>query len=297
MTTVIPTALAACLPARIIRRAEELAAAGLFRGGELSEIRLRTDRPASLTAAGQNLMLPDVLTPAELADCVTSLCRGSVYAHDDTIRQGYIRFEGGIRVGICGTRLGDGVREFTSLCIRVPHAVRDVSEPILRYFGGRLLSLLIYAPPGVGKTTLLRDLAAKLARTRRVVLLDTRGELYLPDMFAGTLCDVLVGYGRAEGMEIAARTMSPEVIVCDELGDAEEARQILSAQHTGVPVIASAHASDVPSLLARPGIRMLHDSRIFDAYAGIRRERISGRLSGQFHCTFTRAAEADACSG
>jgi len=295
MQKLLPETVAACLPARIASRIDTLAAAGRIRADTLTEIRLRAGQPASLTVDGQNLRLAESLTAAELHACVTALCRGSVYAHDDTIRAGYIAVGDGVRAGICGTRSGGGVREFSAVSIRIPRAIRGVSEPVWRWCTakGSICPVLVYSPPGIGKTTLLRDLAATLAITRRVTLLDTRGELYLPEMFADTLCDVLTGYGRAEGIELATRTLSPEVIVCDELGDMEEARQILACQHTGVPIIASAHASSLDELLARPGIRLLHESGVFAGYAGISRERVSGRLSSRFTCIIRDAA---ACS-
>ena len=299
MQKLLPETVAPCLPARITACIDTLAAAGRIRADTLTEIRLRAGQPASLTVDGQNLRLAESLTAAELHACVTALCRGSVYAHDDTIRAGYIAVGDGVRAGICGTRSGGGVREFTAVSIRIPRAIRGVSEPVWRWCtaggitGDTIRSVLIYSPPGVGKTTLLRDLAATLAMTRRVTLLDTRGELYLHEMFADTLCDVLTGYGRAEGIELATRTLSPEVIVCDELGDMEEARQILACQHTGVPIIASAHASSLDELLARPGIRLLHESGVFAGYAGIARERVRGQLSSRFACSIHKAA---ACS-
>jgi len=291
----LPPPIADSLPPAVTSRIFELAAAGTFSGDELTEIRLRTARPASLSAAGNNLRLGVTVSAAEMADTVASLCRGSVYAHDADIREGYIRMEGGIRVGVCGTMAGKGVRDITSLNIRIPHAIRGVCEPILPLMEEGLRSLLIHSPPGVGKTTLLRDLAARLAMTRRVVLMDTRGELYMPELFADTLCDVLTGYPRALGIEIATRTLSPEVIVCDELGDLDEARGLLTAVNTGVPIIATAHAADAAELTARPNIRLLHDNGVFDAYVGIARERIGGRLSRSFTCSVHRRDEAIPC--
>ncbi len=296
--TALPPFINACLPVQISERIRTLAGSGRLRLADINEIRLRSDRPATVTREGINIPLGVSVTSAELADCMTKLCRGSVYAHGDTIRKGYIQAGEGIRVGVCGTLAADGraVREITSLNIRVPHIVRGVSDRVLClcYDAPTVKSLLIYSVPGAGKTTLLRELAARLGGefSKRVALVDSRGELYLPEMFAGTLCDVLIGYSKAEGIEIATRTLSPEVIICDELGDADETRQILGAAGAGVPIIASAHASSVSELLSRPNIRILHESRIFDGYAGISRENVNGRLSRCFTCKFTPWADA-----
>ena len=72
-------------------------------------------------------------------------------------------------------------------------------------------------------------------------------------------------------MDLAIRTMSPQYLICDELG-AEEAEQILAAQNAGVPLVASAHAPSLPSLLQRPAMRALDKAGVFSLYVGLRRE-------------------------
>ncbi len=283
MENFVPKEIARCLPegllAVIVQTAQDVG----IRPDEINEIRLRALGRVSLTCRGENIALDFRVGEREIRECVVKLCRGSVYAHGETMRRGYIMAEGGIRVGVCGRLAADGraLGEITSLNIRVPHMIRGICDKLLAQcvVGGRIRSTLIYSPPGVGKTTLLRDIASRLARTHRVAIIDTRGEIYVPEMFEYTLCDALVGYSRAEGIEIATRTLSPELLICDEIGDADEARQMLSAVNAGVPIIASAHAASVGELTARPNIRMLHDGRVFSAYVGIARERVNGRLT------------------
>ncbi len=258
---------------------------------EINEIRLRALGTSSLTCRKENLPLDYNVCECEIRECVTRFCRGSLYAHGETIRRGYIITEGGVRVGVCGSLAADGraLSEITSVNIRVPHIIRGISDKALTLcaLDGRIRSTLIYSPPGEGKTTLLRDLASTLGKAFRVAIIDTRGEIYLPEMFADTLCDALVGYTRAEGIEIATRTLSPELLVCDEIGDADEAGQMLSAVNAGVPIIATAHSSSVAELMARPNIRMLHDGRVFSGYIGITRERVNGRLTRSFILDYT----------
>ena len=74
---------------------------------------------------------------------------------------------------------------------------------------------------------------------------------------------------------MAARTLSAQLIVCDEIGDLAEAREIVEAHNCGIPLLASAHASHVGELLARPGMRLLHEAGCFGAYVGISR-RVDG---------------------
>lgn len=134
--------------------------------------------------------------------------------------------------------------------------------------------VLIYSPPGVGKTTLIRAVAARLAsgrEARRVSVVDSRGELACGLSGAGLCIDILSGYPKAAGIGIAARTLGAEVIVCDEIGGREDAEAVMSAHNCGVPLIATTHAGSVAELMGRPGIRLLHGSGAFGAYVGLRR--------------------------
>ena len=271
------------------------------RVGDLSrieEIRLRSGRCASVTLDGRNVMLSSVLSGEEMSNFLTAICDNSLYAHRETINSGYLTLEGGIRVGICGRASIDdgrllGVYDVSSMNIRIPHAIRNVGEPLCRMLreasDGR--GILVYAPPGVGKTTLLSAVTSKMAggdAPRRVCVIDTRGELAATLKDKQLCLDVLSGYPRGLGIDIATRTMSPELIVCDEIGDANEAEAIISAQNSGVPFIASAHAEDVSGLLMRTAIARLHGARVFFAYVGIK------RAAGDFRYTVTDWEEADA---
>lgn len=289
----LPLELVCCLPEKILKSLRKLTESGAVSTEEVTEIRLRSEGISGVTCGRLNIPIPGELGTADIAECVKRFCRGSVYANEDTIRRGYIVFDRGIRIGVCGTYASDGrgIREITSVNIRIPHPVRGISDEILKVCltPGGIKSLLVYSPPGGGKTTVLRDAAARLGGEykKRVALIDTRGELYIKEMFSGCMCDVLNGYPRGVGMEIATRTLSPEVIICDELGNLDEAREVLEAQNVGVPVIASAHASSVGELMRRPGIRLLHDNDVFQGYMKISRAPLGG-------CTFEYTSREEA---
>ncbi len=249
--------------------------------GTVEEIRLRAGRRASVICCGENIMLEILLTQKELSEILSDMCGGSLYAYSDTINNGYISLPDGLRVGVCGRAACEGERiigvyEISSLCIRIPHRHRKVGEKIcsllrqFRYTKG----VLLYSPPGVGKTTALRGITARLAGGEsplRTVVIDTRGELSF-SMDSSLLClDVLSGYPRRLGIEIATRTLNAQVIICDEIGDYEEAMALVASHNCGVPLVASAHAGNLSELLSRTGIRLLHEAKIFGAYAGLRR--------------------------
>lgn len=294
---VIPKSLEAILPCGLCAEIRRASVSGC---GRIEEIRLRCDRAVSLSTQKGNVMLGRRLCRAEMDKVLAALCDNSLYAHSDTINCGYITLPDGIRVGICGrASLEDGrvlgVYDVSSMNIRIPSGLRNVGAPVcrlLREYGGTH-GVLVYSPPGVGKTTLLRGIAAAMAggdNPRRVCVIDTRGEFSFP-LSDGRLClDILSGYPRPLGIEIAARTMNAQLMICDEIGDVGEAQAIIAAQNCGVPLVASAHASSVEGLLCRTGIRMLHDARVFGAYVGIEREA----FAADYRYTVTEWRDADA---
>jgi len=247
----------------------------------VTEIRLRINRKIILTTLERKLTVDHIVTKDELEAAIFGICDGSLHAHDETISEGYIVCNNGIRVGICGKAVSENnkvsaVYNFSSINIRIPHHVFGVSDQIVKMIENKSYneSILIYSAPGMGKTTLIRDISRCLAdppHNKKVAIIDSRCEIADETLYKCANTDIFENYPKSKAIEIAVRTMSCEYIVCDEIGSYDEAKSLLSVQNSGVPVIATAHADNVIDLLMRPNIRILHEACCFDTYIGVKR--------------------------
>ena len=252
-----------CLPERL---REAVARTNCRR---IEEIRLRQMRRLSVTSDGQNISCDTLCFREDLAETVEKLSQGSLYSHADEIREGVITSRTGIRAGISGRAVVmsgrvECVRDISSLCIRIPHRIAGVADELFARMGQS--GVLIFSPPGCGKTTMLRELIPLLSRTRRTAVIDTRYELCVDD--EGDLADVYSGYPRGFGIQSAVRSMSPEVIVCDEIAGEEDVRALKEAYNAGVTVCASVHAGSYNDVCGNTKVRELVESGVFSLICG-----------------------------
>lgn len=249
----------------------------------VQEIRLRVGQPVGLSVpSGERflattgvcaLLQRDVLycSQEQLDGCFMRFCDQSVYAYEAELQQGFITIEGGIRVGVAGTAVGAPlvrtVTRITSLCIRLPRAHKGCAAPILPYIerDGHLYSTVLVGEPSSGKTTLLRDIAAALAsRGYRVAVVDERGELSGVSELGG--CDVLLRYPKPLGIRQAIRTLAPQVVIFDELGDPQEVEAVAECANVGVAVICSMHGDTPETVTCRGTVKALVSGGVFDRW-------------------------------
>lgn len=250
-----------------------------FSGGiyAVSEIRLVRGGGSSFIMGGRRYRLYSVLSRDELEEVFFKVCSGAIYAHRDTVTEGYVCTTEGVRVGVCGTARYDGgrlvgVSDVNALVFRIPTAESSLKEELYNAYKECERGLLIYSRAGVGKTTALRTLVPLIAKREpreNIAVVDERCE------FDPAVCEshgvmLLRGYDRARGMEIALRTLTASVIVIDEIGGRSESDGLLSSLLSGVKFVATAHAECFSDLKNRSGVKPLVDRDVFDVFFGIR---------------------------
>ena len=270
------------------------------------EIRLRVNRPVSVACGAKTYFITNSgslsdlpcgdLCLAKRSDIEATfqrICNYSVYARQREISNGFVTLSGGHRAGICGTAvLNDksivNIRDITSINLRIAREHRGCAVDLYRQIKHKSGGVLICGEPCSGKTTVLRDLARLFSTdgSAAVSLIDERGELAatvsgVPQNDVG-LCDVFDGYPKSFAMEQALRTMSPQVIICDELGSPGDVSAAFKVQSCGVRLIATAHARSRKELFERAFLQKLLNSGVFSTLVFLRGRERAGVINEIF---------------
>jgi stage III sporulation protein AA len=256
------------------------------------EIRLRAAKPLMVYTCEKGYRVsPDgsldgggmILSEAEIEQTFSAITGKSAYAFEDDLRQGFLTLNSGIRAGIAGSAVQSAgtVKSYKSINginFRIPRETAGISKALLPYISeeGRLLSTLVISAPKLGKTTLARDIARSAGsgdglNPCKVSLIDERQELaasvYGRALFdVGVETDVISGVPKHEGVFMALRALSPDVIVTDEIGKSADLEAMREVTNAGVVMVTTAHAPDLECLLKRLFFRQLFDEKLFDAY-------------------------------
>lgn len=278
----------------------------LFNG--LEEVRIREGRPLEVNAGGRCYFvtpqggltrepgasfIPGRQDSNRLLDLMTN---HSLYTMEEELRKGFITITGGHRIGLAGRTVLSGgkvehLRDISGFNIRIAREVAGIADPLLPHlldFKHRtVFHTLILSPPQQGKTTLIRDLARQISygtwghpeakwQGLKVAVIDERSEIAgskrgVPSFDLGPRTDVMDGCPKAEGIMMMIRSMSPDVLIVDEIGRPEDAEALAEALNAGVRVIATAHGSGLQDMPARPALSKLFEDSFFQAYAVLRR--------------------------
>ena len=257
---------------------------------EAEELRLRMGQPLSLLGTKGEISLSE--EPICAQDLQTVLDRAtefSAYHSADSIRRGYITVRGGCRIGLCGTAVQRGgeiatLQDLSSLAIRIAKEIRGSAQTLypLLWQEGWFESTLLIAPPGGGKTTLLRDLIRCLSNgdgnhpALRVSVVDERGEIAAvhsgcAQFDVGAHTDILAGTAKAEGILMLLRAMNPQLIAVDEITDPEDIRSMGLAANCGVSFLATVHGQNLQEIRRRRICRELLDTELFHQFVILKR--------------------------
>ena len=242
----------------------------------IEEIRIRVNRAVILRYRDHEDILEHIVTQTEIINILQSLCNNSVYAYQSQICDGYITLQGGHRVGITGNiAMKDGkivnVNYISSLNFRIAREIIGSGEEAVKQIveGKEVNNTLIVSKPRVWKTTMLRDVVRSISNMGFTVsLIDERGEIAsmykgIPQNDIGLRTDVLDNITKSLGMKIAVRTMSPQVIVADEIGTMEDLDAINYGICSGVKGIFSAHGDSIQTLRDNQALNKLYEQKLF----------------------------------
>ncbi|SDO85378.1 stage III sporulation protein AA [Clostridium gasigenes] len=257
---------------------------GYFQSDKIQEIRIKVGKPIILNSFKGERILKYTVTAEDIKQILVKISNYSLYAYEEEIKQGYITIKGGHRIGIAGECVIVGgiirtIKNISSLNIRICREVIGSSNEVMKYIAknNRIYNTLIVAPPKCGKTTILRDIARNVSygmniinlSGKKVSIIDERSEIAacfngVPQMDVGVRTDVLDNCLKREGMLMAIRSLSPEVLICDEIGTKGDIEALLMAFNSGVNVVVTLHGFSIDDIYKRKVFKELLDNSILD---------------------------------
>ena len=243
------------------------------------EIIIRAERPVVIECADKRYYLTDngiltglcdgtdllVASAEETLNVFKSICSYSVYSRQQEINNGYITIDNGVRVGICGRAVTESgaiknIKDITTLSFRISAEIKGCAEEVLSKVNP-LVGILIAGPPCSGKTTMIRDMARLLSKRYKVSVLDERNEISAENAgafaFDVGMSDVIVNMKKNEGAIFALRSLSPDIMICDELGGAGDLETMRETLRCGTAFIATIHARSFYELRQRESASLI----------------------------------------
>lgn len=283
----------AMLPARLSEQLKQLSPHQL---NAMEEIRIRIDRPIEVSIKGTPQFLPYIVRNEDAGHLLNKISHFSIYTLEEELKRGYVTIQGGHRVGLAGkVILENGVvkaiRDISSFNFRIAREKLGIAEKLTPYiYEDSWLHTMIIGPPQTGKTTLLRDFARIISGgdsrlpPLKVGIVDERSEIAgsvggVPQLTFGPRVDVLDACPKAEGMMMMIRSMSPDILVVDEIGRKEDCEAIMEAVHAGIKLFMTTHGNSLEEVRNRPSLRPLIDLGIFQRFIILNRSNGPGTVS------------------
>lgn len=267
---------------------------------QVYEIRIRSGRPIVFSTPNGQILAQNLITKMpqsnfftnheHVQECFYTLCERSVHTYEKQLAQGFFTLPGGHRVGIAGAFHKNketlmGIQTITSLNIRIARAIfQPLPEELISHLAHGFRGMVIVGPPGSGKTTFLRSILRELSnKGLKTVVIDERCELWpcgpwgLPKQIP-LHCDVLTGCEKSFGINLAVRSLGPQVIACDELGSQSEMLSLEQGKHAGVEFLCSVHGYSIRDIERRLGKTELELSQLFSCCVFLESSQKVGKI-------------------
>ncbi|HBI93774.1 MAG TPA: stage III sporulation protein AA [Terrisporobacter glycolicus] len=269
----------------------------MIQGENIEEIRLRINKPLIINGnqkdyfynekynkLDSNMDKAYIVTKEDVEQTFQIICKYSIHSFMDDIKKGFVTLRGGHRVGIVGKAIVENgkvenLKHISSLNIRISKEVKDCSDKVMDHIiksPTKINNTIIISPPQCGKTTLLRDIVRNLSNGTEkynfkgvnVALIDERNEIagsYLgtPQMDVGIRTDIIETCPKDVGIMMVLRSMSPNVIITDEIGTEKDIKALYTALNGGVGLITTVHGDSIEDIRNKKELNNLLDEELF----------------------------------
>lgn len=274
----------------------------------LCELRLRNNSPIVVNVSGQNYFLTEdsiskssegalIVGSGVMQSIMQKLTKHSLYSVNDQLIDGYITYDGGIRVGVCGEIVFINnevktIKNISSLNFRFPHMVKNCSLNIYHMLvdGCNIKNTLVVSSPGAGKTTFLKDMIYQLSNREKllnILVVDERQELVTTfngnDIEKLYNVDVYSNSSKKYAFRNGIRSMKPDLIVTDEINIDRDLLDIEDAMTSGVKVFASIHANNIFDLKQKSRFNELLQKKLFERFVVLSKVDGVGVVDGVYN--------------
>lgn len=273
----------------------------------VNELRLRADKPVVVNVSGKNYFLAEngvtssvsnalYASKIMIEDVIFRASECSIYSVNEQIKRGFIVTDNAIRIGIGGNLIEENghiktMSNFCSCNIRIPHVIKNCSLSAFPFIvhDSMVENTLVISPPACGKTTFLRDFVFQLSERNlfyNVLLLDERGELDCG--INSKFTDKIAFSNKKIGFENGIRSLSPDIIVTDEVGQEQDIEALRYASSCGVKVLASTHCDNMETFCKKPLFSGLIAEKLFKRYVLLSKRNGPGTFEGIYDENFCR---------
>lgn len=237
----------------------------------LQEIRLRAGKPLILWQDGQEYFVAEqgfltrhreqacIVSQEDIRRTMETVGTYSLYAYEEELKQGFLTIQGGHRVGVAGKAIMEeqkvkGLSQISCINIRFAHQITGCADMVRQISDGWETF------PG-----------------NTVGVVDERSEIGgsyqgIPQNDVGIRTDVLDCCSKAEGMVMLLRSMAPQVIAVDEIGNYEDIRAIEMTLNSGCKLLATVHGSSIDEIRKKPLLERLIKEHVFERYIILQKE-------------------------